>query len=241
MRFSTQSVAGQPVAASAPMPKHHGVVPVAAILLVSADRSGMVCGGVVSPAACSAFLGKYTPFFTFELMSTAYCLPSVPCPASSAPGTMLALRSSIFRTPVRSARAPDLAMSRMMPGWGNTATSGSCLPCTRVLMSWLKFAVGENFMLMPFFCAHGLTTAMKSSDCWPVKPYMISMLLLVLLPPLLPPPPPLLRQPVVRTATAPRTAVAVRLDLMRMALLRTQLGRRLTGTGAPGTDVVVPC
>src|SRR6476659_8246650 len=108
-------------------------------------------------------------------------------------------------------------------------------------MSWLKFAVGENLMVMPFFCAHGLTTAMKSSDCWPVKPYMISMLLLVLLPPLLPPPPPLLRQPVVRTAPAPGAAVAVRRDLMRMALLRTKRGRRLTRTGAPGTDVVTSC
>src|SRR3954451_12004603 len=97
-------------------------------------------------------------------------------------------------------------------------------------MSWLKFAVGENLSLMLFFSAHGLTTAMKSSDCWPVKPYMISMLLLLLLPP--PPPPllPLLRQPVVRTATAPRTAVAVRLDLMRMALLLTLLGRGIAGT-----------
>src|SRR6476659_887093 len=107
-------------------------------------------------------------------------------------------------------------------------------------MSWLKFAVGENLMVMPFFCAHGLTTAMKSSDCWPVKPYMISMLLLVLLPP--PPPLPLsLRQPAVRTATAPRTAVPVRLDLMRMCTPSDTAGSRDRGGELSGTDDGRPC
>src|SRR4051812_12578525 len=139
-------------------------------------------------------------------MSTAYWVPLSDCPALSAPGSMLALRSSMLRTPDRSVRLPRCAMDRMMPGWGKIAMSGSWLPCTRVLISWLKFDVGENLIVMLFLSAHGLTTAWKSSDCWPVKPYMISMLLLVL--PLPPPPPPELRQPAVRRATAPGVAPA---------------------------------
>ena len=57
MRSSTQSVAGHPVADAASMPKHHGVVPVAAIVLVSCMSWSMVCGPWVRPAACAAFFG----------------------------------------------------------------------------------------------------------------------------------------------------------------------------------------
>ena len=44
MRFSTQSVAGQPVAAADSMPKHHGVVPLCWISSVSASSSLKVSG-----------------------------------------------------------------------------------------------------------------------------------------------------------------------------------------------------
>src|SRR3954454_25350285 len=214
MRSSTQSVAGHPVADSAPRPRHQGVVPVAAIVLVSAISWSMVCGGCVSPAAAAAWGGKYTGFLMFELMSTAYCLPSSPCPALTAPSSMFLLRSFMSTTSDRSASLPPLAMDRMMPGCGKIAMSGSWLPCTRVLISWLKFEAGENLMVMLFLSAHGLTTAWKSLSCLPVKPYMISMVLLVLLLP--PPPPPELRHPAVSRATAPAVATAPIVDLMRM-------------------------
>src|SRR3954451_14591158 len=214
MRSSTQSVAGQPVADSAPRPRHHGVVPVAAIWLVSCMSWSIVCGGCVRPAAVAACSGKYTVLLMFELISTAYCLPSSPCPALTAPSSMFLPRSFMSRTPDRSAILPLFAMDRMMPGCGKIAMSGSWLPCTRVLISWLKFEAGENLMVMLFLSAHGLTTAWKSLSCWPVKPYMISMVLLVLLLP--PPPPPELRHPAVSRATAPSVATDPNVDLMRM-------------------------
>src|SRR3569833_3449803 len=206
MRSSTQSVAGQPVADSAPRPRHHGVVPVAAIWLVSCMSWSIVCGGCVMPAAVAACSGKYTVLLMFELISTAYCLPSSPCPALTAPSSMFLPTSFMSRTPDRSAILPLFAMDRMMPGCGKMAMSGSWLPCTRVLISWLKFAVGENLIVMLFLSAHGLTTAWKSLSCWPKKPNKTTKKLLVL--PLPPPTPPELRQPAVSRATAPAVTTA---------------------------------
>src|SRR3954454_8343009 len=122
--------------------------------------------------------------------------------------------TSLPTTPDRSVSFPVAAIVRMIPGCGKIAMSGSWLPCTRVLIRELKSGVGENLIVTPLLFAQSLTTALKSSDWFPVKPYMISMLLLVLDEP--PPPPPELRQPAVRAAAAPSTAAALTVDLMRM-------------------------
>ena len=122
--------------------------------------------------------------------------------------------SLMVRTLDRSVSFPVAAIVRMMPGCGKIAMSGSWLACTRVLISELKFDVGESFSVTPFLLAQSLMTFWKSSDWLPVKPYMISMLLLVfLLPPL---PPPELRQPEVRAATAVTVKATRTADLMRM-------------------------
>ena len=74
---------------------------------------------------------------------------------------------------------------------------------------------------------------------------MISMFLLVLLlPP--PPPPPSLRQPAVRTATAPSVAAAVKVDLVRMCTPSDTClveGARSRRSGRPGCGQAVrrPC
>src|SRR4051794_13656196 len=105
-------------------------------------------------------------------------------------------------------------MSVMMPGCGNSATSGASLPCTRVLISELKSLLCVNLTVTLLSLAQELTSSLKPVSWSVVKAYMTSMVLLVLLLP--PPPPPELRQPVVRRATAPRTAPVATDDLLRM-------------------------
>ena len=57
MTSSSQSVAGQPVASPDPMPAHHGLMPVAAILSDSAISSSQVVG-TVQPLSSNIF-GEY--------------------------------------------------------------------------------------------------------------------------------------------------------------------------------------
>src|SRR3954447_4061791 len=142
---------------------------------------------------------------TLMLTGTAYCVPST-WPVCRAPWIM-ASRSSFGTTSERSASSPSAAMSRMMPGCGKSATSGASLPCTRVLISWLKLPVWANSTSTSLSFAHACTSSRKPDSCLlpEANAYMTSILLLVLLlPP--PPPPPSLRQPAVRRATAPNVA-----------------------------------
>src|SRR3954454_7412842 len=111
----------------------------------------------------------------------------------------------------------------MMPGCGNSATSGASLPCTRVLISELKSLLWVNLTVMLFCLAQAFTSSLKPVSWSVVNAYMISIVLLVLL---LPPPPPELRQPVVRRPTAPRMAPVAKVDLLRMGTPSdTLLGR----------------
>jgi hypothetical protein len=121
----------------------------------------------------------------------------------------------------------------MMPGCGKSATSGASLPWTRVLISWLKLPLWANSTSTSFSPAQALTSSTNPVSCAPVKAYMTSMLRLVLaLPPPPPPPPPSLRQPVVRTATAPSVAPTVMVDLVIMCTP--------SDTGSVGTSGLLP-
>src|SRR5690348_11558211 len=100
-------------------------------------------------------------------------------------------------------------MSRMMPGCGNSAMSGSWLPRTRVLISELKSDVGDHLIVMPWDLAYGSTDFSKFVACGPLNAIMISIVLPVFL---LPPElefPPELRQPAVRSTAAPAATAAL--------------------------------
>src|SRR4051794_4578555 len=105
-------------------------------------------------------------------------------------------------------------MSSVMPGCGKIAMSGRLLPATRLRISLSKSGVGENLTLMPSLFRKSFIDALKSSDCWLLKPYMISTVLSLAFPPL---DPPLERHPASRRAEAPaRAACASRRFLMVM-------------------------
>src|SRR3954453_14606010 len=106
-------------------------------------------------------------------------------------------------------------MSSVMPGCGKIAMSGRLLPATRLRISLSKSGVGENLTLMPSLDRKSFIDALKSSDCWLLKPYMIPAVLPVAFPP--PHAPPLERPPASRRAEAPaRAACASRRFLMVM-------------------------
>src|SRR4026208_1106623 len=106
MASSSQSVIGQPAASPELMPAHHGLMPVAAILSVSAIISSQVCG-TVQPFFANIFGEYQTNDLTLAPSGAAWSLPStVPYFCQASPNHLSTLSAT---------------------GWGASTTLPVCL------------------------------------------------------------------------------------------------------------------
>ena len=117
----------------------------------------------------------------------------------------------------------------MMPGSG-TGRLGRVVALHRVLISWLKLPVWA-YSILRRSPPPSVDLGPEAAPACCREAYMTSMLWLVLSLPPPPPPPPSLRQPAVRTATAPRVAPAEFSIWSHVHSFGHYLGRE-DGTGA---------